>query len=77
MKKLSIFVLVIALALVLCACSMGDTETGETTGTTMPTIIPMPSTGEQFHPDDDGFIGESESTEPSTSPKTRDHLRIR
>lgn len=87
MKKYSIFALVLALSLTLCACGRRNTgtttNTTDTTGMTMPTIMSTtPSTeenipGTTFHPDEDGIIGDNEGTEGSTGATgdARMHLR--
>lgn len=88
MKKIGIFALVLAMTGLLCACNRRNTDTNETTGNTMPTVtttIPIiedmvPETS--FHPDQDGFIGNTESTTETTSeaapmPQPRGRLRLR
>ena len=79
MKKFSIFALVLALTVALSACSrknMGTTNTTNTTGNTMPTVITtMPDMndtvpGTSFLPDEDGLIGENDTTEQSGTTET-------
>ncbi len=86
MKKLSIFALVLALTGVLCACNRGSTTADDTTGMTMPSVITtIPSTedkdqGNNFQPDDDGFIGQTETTSPteeSQAPRHKGRMRLR
>lgn len=86
MKKISILALVLALTGILCACNRGNMTTDDTTGMTMPSVITtVPTTedtnsGNNYRPDQDGFIDGSETTNPteeSQTPRHRDRLRIR
>ena len=81
MKKISITALVIALAGVLCACNRGTMNPGDTTGMTMPSVITTVPTTENnndgFRPDQDGLIGQTETTNPTQASRGRDRLRLR
>ena len=84
MKKIGIFALAFALIGALSACNRGNSTPGETTGMTMPTVITMPTTehtnpSNGFQPDQDGFIGDKETTSPTQAPEPRGraHMRLR
>lgn len=85
MKKIGIFALVLVMVGLLCACNRRTSNNNETTGNTKPTVSTttpiiedmMPETS--FHPDEDGIIGNTETTDATgvPAPQPRGRMRLR